>query len=344
MASSLPGGGSTQARCPEYAEQILPLFVDGELIATPKTALDERVGHSYDSDVGREPDWAVADPQRLGGYRIVRELGCGGMGVVYEAFDEKRGAIVALKALKRADPAAILRFKQEFRALADVSHPNLVVLHELTADGPNWFFTMELVDGVDFLSFVRSGDRPASPGPGNGRRPGTAELLVAWPFPIGHECRRRHRVSRPEPDRDRPRNRTLASVEPFAGCPGPVADRPFAVGRGGSPFSIRRGKLHRDLKPSNVLVTRQGRLVILDFGLAADLGSSGLHQSLLPYILGTSSYMAPEQAAGLDRFSRQRLVQPWFDALRGAHRPHSFSRSTPRSADGQAAVRAASPI
>ncbi|MCA9665909.1 MAG: AAA family ATPase [Myxococcales bacterium] len=96
-------------------------------------------------------------------YEVRRKLGAGGFGEVYEAYDRKRDERVAVKVLSSSDGAALepdllYRFKQEFRALADVSHRNLVALHELYADGALWFFSMELVDGRDFLSHVAGAD------------------------------------------------------------------------------------------------------------------------------------------------------------------------------------------
>ncbi len=88
-------------------------------------------------------------------FEIRRRLGAGSFGTVYEVFDRQRGAAVALKVLRETDPMAIFRFKKEFRALADLRHRNLVELYELMSEGDRWFFTMELVDGVHFLSHVR---------------------------------------------------------------------------------------------------------------------------------------------------------------------------------------------
>jgi eukaryotic-like serine/threonine-protein kinase len=199
-------------------------------------------------------------------YQPVRELGVGGMGIVYEAIDAERGGRrVALKVLQGQDADALARLKREFRSLHDVRHPNVVSLYELTAEGDTWFFTLELIDGVDFLSWVR----PSSP------------LLLASDVPtaeLGATVRSRGPPSvRLDPVRLQTAFRQLAE---------------------GVAFLHSRGRIHRDLKPSNVLVTKEGRVVILDFGLVAELGGpKSLTEAQGQAIVGTVAYMAPEQAA-----------------------------------------------
>src|SRR5262245_17189886 len=85
---------------------------------------------------------------------VQRRLGGGGFGTVYEVYDKERASFVALKVLRRIEPSTRYRFKREFRNLADVVHPNLVTLYELISEGDQWFLTMELVRGVNFLEFV----------------------------------------------------------------------------------------------------------------------------------------------------------------------------------------------
>src|SRR5215468_11037397 len=88
-------------------------------------------------------------------YRIVRQLGEGGMGIVYDAIDEQRGHHVALKTLKHPSPEALYRLKREFRAMADVAHPNLVQLYDLVVGTDAVSYSMEVVEGVDFVSYCR---------------------------------------------------------------------------------------------------------------------------------------------------------------------------------------------
>jgi serine/threonine protein kinase/tetratricopeptide (TPR) repeat protein len=90
-----------------------------------------------------------------GRYTHVRPLGEGGMGEVYAAFDTARNCEVAIKTIKRFDANSLYRFKQEFRALADIGHTNLCPLYDLTFENEVWFITMPRIDGVDLLTFIR---------------------------------------------------------------------------------------------------------------------------------------------------------------------------------------------
>jgi serine/threonine protein kinase len=163
-------------------------------------------------------------------FELRRLVGEGGMGLVYEAYDRERDLVVALKTLRAVEPNALYRLKTEFRARADLDHRNLVRLGELHHARGHWFFTMELVDGVSFLDHVRD---PLAVSLGVAAEPG-AEPPLPGTF---HDERLRDGL------------------------------RQLALGL---EALHRAGKVHRDLKPSNVLVTRKGRVVVLDFGLMRD--------------------------------------------------------------------------
>ncbi len=206
-------------------------------------------------------------------FRIARVLGSGGMGVVYEALDVRENVRVALKTMRTVHPGALLRFKTEFRALADLAHPNLAALHELHLDRAVPFFTMELVRGVDFLTWVRGQETRAEPQPFE-----SSLSEQTGPRPIAPAA----------PARATRERRFGLDVERLR-----AALRQLALG---VQTLHDAGKLHRDLKPSNVLVTPEGRVVILDFGLVADIDPSGMHASDHDAPEGTAEYMSPEQA------------------------------------------------
>ena len=87
-------------------------------------------------------------------FEVIRTLGEGGFGAVFEAYDKHNDRRVALKLLRRASPEALLRFKREFRSLADIVHPNLVCMYELLQVEDHWLLTMELIEGRPFNRYL----------------------------------------------------------------------------------------------------------------------------------------------------------------------------------------------
>ncbi len=218
------------AQFPEFAPLVRGLFLEVSSVS---------IAAGGDTPGGPAPALPAPAASRIADYQLVRELGRGGMGIVFEAIHSQRGTRVALKTLPAVDGPALHRFKREFRSMAEFNHPNLIGLHTLESDGCHWFFTMDLVEGTDFLRFVR---------PGQELNEGRLRLALGQLITGVMALHARHVV-------------------------------------------------HRDLKPSNVIVSHEGRVILLDFGLVAELDTPTVSRSL-DKVAGTPRYMAPEQAAG----------------------------------------------
>ncbi len=200
-------------------------------------------------------------PVTVDRFEIVRLLGSGAMGIVYEAIDPRDGEHVALKTLRNHNPRALALFKKEFRALSQLSHPNLVTLYELGREQHKYFFTMELVRGIALQKYLWGLD--VEENPADSGMSASASLTGLTASPVTDFVRLR---------------------DVF----GQLAAGLLAL--------HHAGRLHRDIKPTNVLVTSRGRVVLMDFGFVSEQGFGALESTHSNVVVGTPAFMAPEQA------------------------------------------------
>ena len=237
--------------------------------------------------------WRDADPplgklevvERIGPYRIVRKLGEGGMGVVYEAIDSGSGRKVALKTVRAASGEVTASLRREIHALRGLDHHGIVrVVADGVAEGRPWY-AMEILTGASLRDYVTSRD-VARGGADGGMRTTS-------------------RIPAPAASARAPEEAAPVIVA------GEVAERKDAgtlreilvlVRELCAPLSYLHGRgiVHRDLKPENVLVREDGSPVIVDFGLTLRFGSDDARDSLAMTTdaSGTISYLSPEQARG----------------------------------------------
>lgn len=190
---------------------------------------------------GGEPE-TPEGARAFGEYELLEELGRGGMGIVYRAWQPRLERFVALKMLLPgpfALPEFAERFRREVLAVARLNHPGIAAIHEAGEHDGQAFYTMELVEGRNLAERLRE---------------------------------------------------TLPSPREAAG----IAEQAARA----LSHAHRAGVLHRDLKPSNILLTADGGPKLVDFGLAQLADSTSSTAALTTGLMGTPSYMAPEQAAG----------------------------------------------
>jgi eukaryotic-like serine/threonine-protein kinase len=246
---ALPETISTGADEPGPSHVKLPPTIADSGAASPADhteSLTFQLPPPVSPDDSSDPEAGEMPPQLsdVAGYKILKVLGVGGMGVVYKARQRGLKRVVALKMIRSPGHhglAELARFRSEAMAVADLQHPNIVQIYEVGEDQGHPFFSLEFVSGGSLANMIAGTPRPPRE---------AAQLL-----------------------------QSLAQAMDYA---------------------HQHGIIHRDLKPANVLLTEAGEPKVSDFGLVKRLeDDAGQTQS--GSILGTPSYMAPEQAEGKNK-------------------------------------------
>ncbi|MCA9533762.1 MAG: serine/threonine protein kinase [Myxococcales bacterium] len=178
---------------------------------------------------------------RIGNYRVLNEVGAGGMAVVYKAIQEPLGRLVAIKALKSSiamDSQFAMRFEREAHFMASLQHENILHVVDFVKDGNSMYIVMEYVQGIDLYDLLELS--PVLPA----EEAAIIALQIARALDYAHF----------------------------------------------------RGIIHRDIKPANIMLSKQGEVKLMDFGIARDDKLSDLTETGTG--LGTPSYMSPEQILG----------------------------------------------
>jgi WD40 repeat protein/serine/threonine protein kinase/Flp pilus assembly protein TadD len=299
-------------RYPELASQI-------HAVLPGLLALEDLKGDALD----RTGSFAAAGPaegralERLGDFRILREVGRGGMGIVYEAVQESLGRRVALKVLPSAallDPRQRQRFQREAKAAARLHHTNIVPVYGAGEHDGIHYYVMQFIQGLG-LDQVLAGLRrlrrargsPQEAAPPDAEAAAVAGSLLSGQFAAGPPA------DGPAPSGAQP---PAAPAAPPSSGNGPAppgtqsvpslpdAGRPYwcGVARVGTQvaraleYAAGQGVLHRDIKPSNLLLDTRGTVWVADFGLATAGDAVGLTQT--GDLVGTLRFMAPERFEG----------------------------------------------
>jgi WD40 repeat protein/serine/threonine protein kinase len=320
-----PSVSEYTAKYPELAERIQKLF--------PAIVVMEKLGSAGDdkSDNGalRSAGDTHGVPTQLGEYRVLREVGRGGMGIVFEAVQESLGRHVALKVLPfhgLLNPTHLERFRREARAAARLHHTNIVPVFGVGEHEGIHYYAMQFILGQGLDEVLREVRRIRADGavlerPGELTVPGVAasvaEALVSGQFSGIGSKGTSGRCAAPAAEAPTDvslRSGNSSSPAPAEHAPASAADSPGRLSSsseaqyfrgvaqiglqvaGALEYAHEQGVLHRDIKPSNLLLDTAGRVWITDFGLAKAEDSDELTSP--GDIVGTVTYMAPERFAG----------------------------------------------